>query len=190
MEKDEVKILLEVLKTAYPKTYKGMNAMERKETLALYYEHFKAYPSQAVRAALDSYIDENEFPPTIAGIKKRLRHIEGGTDYEATYQEYWKGICGSVKYADMCPLNKAYAGSQKALDELGVDERTVESVVRGQYMRRIPEIAERLRAEKEAEKRMGADGLKKFRELSSCDGNVKALEESDEEGDDDAEEKN
>lgn len=190
MEKEEVKVLLAMLKTAYPKTYKGMTVVERRETVAMYYDHFKRYPSTAVRAALDSYIDENEFPPTIAGIKRYLKHIEGATDYEAAYREYWGGICGSVKYEDMSPLNKAYAGSQKALDELGADERTVESVVKGQYMRRIPEIAERLRAEKEAEKRMGADGLKTFRELSSCDGNVRALEESDEEGDDDAEEKN
>ena len=155
MDKNETIKLLEVLRVAYPRHYKGMSREEASRTISLYYSRFKDYPVEIVVEALNAYIDENEYPPTIAGIKKYLTRFEGEQDYEAMFAELWKGICGNKKFSDLCLANQKYIGSQQALDDMGTDERTIMDVVKGQYMKRIPEITANMKFTAKVEQHLG-----------------------------------
>lgn len=163
MDKNDVRGLLEILRVAYPKAYSGLSREEAGALVNLYYRHFKDSPADVVATALDSYIEANEFPPTIAGLKRFLKQIHGGKDYEAMWAEAWSAICGGKRFEQLCPENRAYFHSQKAIDELGMSSDTIESVVRGQYMRRIAEITERRETVKAAEKTLGAERLRSLR---------------------------
>lgn len=157
MEKGETKKLLEVLRIAYPNAYKGIAPKEAQATLELYHSRFKDYPAQLVVEALNAYIDENEYPPTVAGIKKYILRFSGEKDYDALFNELWQGICGNLKFIELSPANQKYIGGQKALDDLGADERTVMEVVRGQYMRRIAEIVEGEKFDRQVKQRIGTE---------------------------------
>lgn len=160
MTREETKKLLEVLRIAYPRTYRNMTPQDAKGTLELYYTRFKDYPTPLVIEALNAYIDENEYPPTISGIKKYLTHFSGDTDYDTMFAELWSGICGNTKFADMCRANQRYIGSQQVLDDMGRDEHTLYDVVRGQYMKRIGEIVASEKFDRSVEQLVGGDGLK------------------------------
>lgn len=159
MTKNETIKLLEVLRVAYPNYYKNMSKDEASKTASLYHSRLKDYPVTVVVEALNSYIDENEYPPTIAGIKKYLTRLEGEHDYEIMWMELWSAICGNRKFEDLCPANQKYIGSQTILDTMGMDEHTLHDVVRGQYMRRIPEIVDSMKFAEKVELRIGTEGV-------------------------------
>lgn len=159
MTKNETKQLLTVLKTAYPLTYRNMSDEEMADTAALYYNRFKDFPVEAVVMALNEYVDNNEQPPTIAGIKKYLRYIDPDYDFEAMFKELWSAICGNRKFEDLCPANQKYIGSQQVLEMMGFDENTIMDVVKGQYMKRIPEVVDRLKYEVKTQKALGTEKI-------------------------------
>lgn len=164
MNKNETIRLLEVLRVAYPNYYKNMTKDEASRTASLYHSRFKDYPTAVVVEALNSYIDENEYPPTIAGIKKYLTRLEGEHDYELMWMELWSAICGNRKFEDLCPANQKYIGSQTILDTMGMDEHTLHDVVRGQYMRRIPEVVDSMKFTEKVELRIGTEGVELLKE--------------------------
>lgn len=159
MTREETAKLLEILRVAYPKHYKDMTKADASKTVNLYHSRLKDYPTALVIEALNAYIDENEYPPTIAGIKRYLTRFEGEHDYEAMFTELWKAICGNKKFTDLCEPNQKYIGSQQALDNMGTDERTIMEVVKGQYMKRIPEIVGDLQFTSRVEMRIGTEGV-------------------------------
>ena len=160
MTREETKQLLTILKTAYPLTYRNMSREDAASTVTLYYNCFKDIPSEAVVVALHEYVNNNEQPPTIAGIKKYLRHLDPDYDYEAMFKELWSAICGNRKFEDLCKANQKYIGSQQVLDMMGLDENTLMDVVKGQYMRRIPDLVERLKFEQKATEQIGEAKIK------------------------------
>ena len=56
MKKEEVKILMEILKTAYPSNYRQMSSKEMQATLTLYYGMFRNYHLEVIKTALMNYI--------------------------------------------------------------------------------------------------------------------------------------
>ena len=159
MKVEEVKVLLEILRTAYPNSYRNMSKSDAINTVKLYHNRFEGYPSDLVIQALNLYVDENEYPPTVAGIKKYITMIQGGNDYEKMFNELWLAICGSKRYEELCPQNKRYIQSQKALDDLGQSSNTVREVIHGQYMKRIADICDEQKAQEAVERQLGSTRL-------------------------------
>lgn len=155
MTREDTKKLLEVLRVAYPNHYRNMDTQTINSTIRLYHSRFKDYPTALVVEALNAYIDENEYPPTIAGIKKYLTRFGGEEDYDLMFAELWSAICGNRKFTDLCSANQKYIGSQQVLDDMGMDERTIYEVVKGQYMKRIAEIVQSARFDRKVEDRVG-----------------------------------
>lgn len=157
MEHKDTQKILDILRISYPNAYRNMSKSDAEKTVILYHFMFKDYPTQLVLEALYAYIGDNEYPPTIAGLKKYITRFVGEHDYEAMWNELWQGICGNVKFKDMCKPNQKYIGSQQVLDDMGSDERTVMDVVKGQYMKRIPEIVENEKFERQVTERVGIE---------------------------------
>lgn len=159
MTREEVKVMLTILKTAYPNAYKNMSKESALKTVELYHNRFEGYSSDLVVQALNLYVDENEYPPTVAGIKKYITLIKGGDDYEQMFNELWSAICGNKKFEDLCPQNQRYIQSQRALDDLGQSDSTIREVVHGQYLKRIGTICDEQRAQKIVENTLGSTRL-------------------------------
>lgn len=167
MTKNETRQLLTILKTAYPLTYRNMSDDEMADTAALYHNCFRDLPAEAVAMALNEYVNNNEQPPTIAGIKRYLKRLDPDEDYETMFKELWSAICGNRKFEDLCPANRKYIGSQQTLDMMGLDEHTLMDVVKGQYMKRIPEVVERMKFEKKATDQLGEEKVNTLKAILS-----------------------
>lgn len=77
MTETETGLMMGAIKKAYPNVSFGENDIEKRNSLALWYKHFKDIDAKTAQSALDEYIatDELGFPPKIGqlrGIIKRL----------------------------------------------------------------------------------------------------------------------
>ena len=179
MNRDDIRKMLTVIKAAYPSTFAKMDLDTARKMVELYSAMFRDEPSDVAMKAVEMYIKENEFCPTVAGIKKYIEMIKGESDYEQMFDELWKGICGNRKFEELCPENQRYIQSQKALHDLGQSENTIKSVVKGQYMKRIAEITEQMKVEADAVKTLGET---RMREIRSSDGYKRLTSETTEAG--------
>ena len=123
------------------------------------------FPAEAVALALDQYIDENDKPPTVAGIKKYLQKLDPDYDYEAMFEELWSAICGNKRFGDLCDINRKYIGSQQQIDALGQSEDTLYEVEKGLYMKRIASIVERTKFEDKATEALGSSGVRTLKDI-------------------------
>lgn len=165
MNREETKTLVRILFNAYPQYYKAVNQEQLKSQVALYERYFGGYPLPIVSTALDQYIVSNVYPPTVAGLMNIIKSLEQGTQdtgLESLFDEFWQSVCGNVRFEDLREPNKRYARSQKALDDLGQSKDTIQSVVKGQYMKRMPEILEQLNVVETARQQLGEAVLEKL----------------------------
>ena len=150
MNREQAIIVLKLLKTAYPRFYANMTKDEAENTVALWTDMFKGDNPELVLIAVKKLIGELEFPPTISDVKKSMYSI---TDNTASDIELWnrflKAISrsgyNSVEEFDKLPeLLQKFAGSPQQLKTYAMmDSDTVNSVVKGQFLKHIGILKER-----------------------------------------------
>lgn len=155
MTREETQRLLVVLGTAYPMYIKNMNSGDKTNLINLYTVMFGEYPVELMMAALNLYIRNNEYPPTIAGLQKQVDLLTHSEDAPA---ELWglmlKAISNSLYHASeefekLPQVCKDWLHSPSQLRELGlVDSSKVATVIRGQFFNSIGCFQDRERAEK------------------------------------------
>lgn len=152
---EETGIIMDILKTAYPRFYSGPDAPDKVQTLSLWAEMFArddvALVAAAVKALIES--DSKGFPPHIGAVKEKLRLISGGD--EMTEAEAWGIVAkalrnsayGSRKEFEKFPLViKRIVGSPQQLREwASMDSATVHSVVSSNFQRSYKAIAQQER---------------------------------------------
>ena len=163
MTKRETIKLLTVLSAAYPNFFKDMDKQQKMAQIELYKSRFKDTPAEIVIAALERYIDTNTYPPTIAGIKAIIADYQDGNKIDELWKEAWRAICGYCKFKDLSDANKTFFGSQSVIDDLGLNGNTIQSVVKGQYLKRIKEI---LRIEESRKQAIDVIGENNFNKLT------------------------
>lgn len=168
MTRNEVKGLLEMLRLAYPNTYKQMNSVEMSKQIDFYLGFFKDEPGDIMRIAVEHYIEHNKYSPTIAGLKEAAARLKAGSDVDELWKEAWNAICGNKKFEALSAANKRYFGSQAMIDNLGQSEDTVQSVIKGQYMKRISEILENEEIKDSAIKALGIDRILQIGGNNEC----------------------
>ena len=172
MEKHETKKLLDILKTAYPKTYQNITEKQARNTLGLYFDIFKEYETEIVVVALKNYIKENEYPPTIAGLQKQIDIIISDEDTDI---ELWNTLAAACsrgtrmtaeEFETLPESIREWAGDVGQIKELALmDSVTFNSVIRGQFLKTIPQIIER----QEAKRKLPAE-TRKLLEMLKLDG--------------------
>lgn len=85
MQREETKQLMSILQISYPSHYWNMSVEEKKQTLGLYFEMFGHYPIELVAAILKNYIGVNQYPPTIAGLRERVRMLLNKETHAESY---------------------------------------------------------------------------------------------------------
>ena len=139
---------MEILKTAYPSNYKQMTSKEMQATLTLYYGMFHNYPIKVLKTALMNYIKVNQYPPTVAGIQEQIDYLacKGNTEAEL-WNKLSEGIKGNVSFEKLPLECQVWVGSARDLKDLGqVDINTVNTVVRGEFLKSIKSIRQRQKA--------------------------------------------
>ena len=154
MTREETSQMLTLLKVAYPNFYGKMTAKDAYATLNLWSEMFADDDVNIVKFALHRLIETHTgFPPDIAEVKSHIRMLVQASTGEPTDEELWRmlrkaasnGLYGSSEeFERLPPVLKRYCGSPSALREMAMqDEKTLDTVVHGQFLRQISGIRER-----------------------------------------------
>lgn len=154
MNKEEIILMLSILKKAYPNFYKNITKQEAEDTINLYEEMFKDCDGKLVLYTVKELINTFEYPPTIATIKKKmyeLTHIEDESPSDL-WEILLKAIGRSGYYAvdefeKLPDIIKEFIKSPHQLHELSqIPSETLHSVIRGQFLRQIENLKERVKA--------------------------------------------
>lgn len=153
MNREEVLMVMTVLRGAYPQFYRGITAKEAEATVSLWEDMFRNDNLQIVLCAVKSVIegDDKGFPPTIGQVKAKMRLLVGSD--ELTEAEAWNlvskavknGLYGAVEEFEKLPLAvKRIVGSPSQLrDWAFMDSDTLQSVVASNFQRSYKVVATR-----------------------------------------------
>ena len=75
MNREQIIVILKLLKTAYPKFYMNMTKDDAENTINLWLDMFKSDNPQTVMVAVKELISNFKFPPTIADVKEQIAKI-------------------------------------------------------------------------------------------------------------------
>ncbi len=154
MNLQETSSLLLILRTAYPNFYRNMTKEEASATIKLWHTMFENDDFELVKFAVYKLIETHSgFPPDIAGVKEKLRELISAVTGEPTDEELWQilkkalsnGYYGAVEeFNKLPPVVQRYLGSPSGLRDLAlVDEKIINTVTHGQFMRQIGILRER-----------------------------------------------
>ena len=156
MTRDETKLILAVLRSAFPSFYRGMGGEELSAIVNLWTEMFRDEPMNLVAAAVKAMIAArtNTFPPNIGEVKEQIAKIK--SPHALSPNDAWgmvvaatrNSLYNSQKEFERLPPNvQRVVGSPKQLKEWAMmDAETVQSVIASNFQRSYT-----VRAEKERE---------------------------------------
>ena len=150
MSRDGIIAILGILRTAYPRFYANMTASEAEGTIALWGEMLGDIDIQTLTVAVKSLIAHFEYPPTISEVRKEVARITSSDNMTAidAWNEAHKMICNGLymtqaEFDKASPKVKRFFGSVRQLKELGMcDIDTVNTVVKGQFLKQYDVISE------------------------------------------------
>ena len=140
MERDKFKVLVKAMKAVYsdPKFIPDADAF------AVWYEFFKDDDYMVVQAAIQKYMANNDFPPTVAGIRKNMVSItevhNDLTEGEAWARVY-KAICNAnyrakEEFDNLPEVCQIAVGRPETLKEWAMlDSQEVGTVIQSNFLR-------------------------------------------------------
>ena len=171
MTRDEVVATLKILKIAYPGFYSKMSARDGIDAINVWCEMFDEDDVNAVKCALYKILEEHaDYPPTIADIKIKLKELRQAVSGEKTSEELWQilknavsnGYYGAKEEFEKLPDElKKFLGSPYALKELSqIDTSTLNTVTKGQFLKQISSIRDKVKFERETPPEITAAGIR------------------------------
>lgn len=145
MNREEVLMVMTVLRGAYPQFYRGITAKEAEATVSLWAEMFAEDDVAVVAAAVKALIatDDKGFPPHIGAVKAKVRQITQPSGM--TPQEAWNLVAKAIRNSayesreeyDKLPREvQRLVGSPNQLRDWALmDSDTVHSVVASNFQR-------------------------------------------------------
>lgn len=115
-QQDFVK-LASYIKTAYPNS----NFLPTQESINTYYEELKDLDTQTCMLAIREYIRNNDFPPTIAGIRKGC--MQQAKVFIMPWNEAWESVIKAVnkygQYGAIEAMNSLDEITRKCVKSIG-----------------------------------------------------------------------
>lgn len=145
MNREEVLMVMTVLRGAYPQFYRGITAKEAEATVSLWAEMFAEDDVAIVAAAVKALIatDDKGFPPHIGAVKAKVRQITQPSGM--TPQEAWNLVAKAIRnsayesreeYDNLPREVQRIVGSPNQLRDWALmDSETVHSVVASNFQR-------------------------------------------------------
>ncbi len=147
MKKNEILLMLSILKKAYPSYYKDITKQEAEDIVEFYQEMFKDDDSELVVIALKEVINTSEYPPTIATIKNKIYSL---THKEDDNSELWNKLKNAIgrssyyaeeEFNKLPDILKQYVKSPYRLQEMAsMDSDVINSVEKGIFMKQIENV--------------------------------------------------
>lgn len=180
MSREEAIKILSILKAGYPNFYKDMSKQDGLNTIALYQEMFADCDIRLVAVAVKELINSFKYPPTIADIKNKMYELCNKND-DKSPSELWdrllkairNGSYGYLEGFEKLPKEvKDFVREPRQLQELAqMDSNTINSVVKGQFLKQIEIIKQRKKEESlmllETKKVIGSDSNENIRLLET-----------------------
>lgn len=155
MDRENIIIILGILKTAYPSFYKEMSTEEAEKTIELWRDMFKNENFEIVIIAVKNLINTFKYPPTIADVKEQIYKLQNA-DVDDTMELFnllkkaiGNGIYGSVQeFEKLPPIVKKFVGSPSQLRNWATDIEFNDEVLRGQFYKQIENLKKREKEDK------------------------------------------
>lgn len=98
MEREEIRQILTVLRTAYPQSFTNYNKESATMLMDLWYQIFKNTPSSLVVTAVYNIIahDNREFAPNPGQVNNRIKDLITDTP-ESAAEKAWKQVKGAIR---------------------------------------------------------------------------------------------
>lgn len=127
MNRSETKVIINILFTAYPNTYKNYTEEQAKLLGSIWYATFKNIPVDLVKRALNEVIKKrrSEFAPPLGEVNARLKQYVSVLDAEAQ----WNNVMFIVRECQ----EQRHIACRKYLDDIA------QTIVNEYYIRRIQE---------------------------------------------------
>lgn len=157
MTREETSQALSVLKAAYPDFYRNLSPKEAYSMLEVWSAVFAEEPLELVRYALLELIKTHTgYPPRPGDVSEKIREITAAATGEPTDEQLWhiyrhaienSSYGAAEEFARLPPVLQRFAGSPSTLRDLArkQDEKTLDTVVKGQFMKQLPAMKERHR---------------------------------------------
>lgn len=156
MTYEDTKALLTLIATNYPNAYKDVQGQARKLLVDTWHELLADFDPILVRYAVRECIKTSKFAPAVSEILDVIKAVPEIAD---TDESDWliaskmirKGtVITEEEFMEAPPHVREWFGSRSAIKELALqDAGTLETVTRGQFMRKIGTIKDRLRKQGE-----------------------------------------
>lgn len=154
MTRKETISVLKILKVSYPAFYSKFSTSDMTAILDLWTEMFADDDIRVVKVALFKLLETHKgYPPDIAALKEKIREVVVAATGEPTDEELWQmlrraasnGYYGAREEFDKLPrVVQRYLGSPSTLRDLSqIDERTLDTVTHGQFLKQIISLRER-----------------------------------------------
>ena len=154
MTRAETASTLSILVAAYPQFYKNFSNQQMDNVIDLWAEMFADDDVYVVKLALKELIATHSgYPPDIAALKAKIKELVLAANNAPTDEELWQKLKSAIsdgyygyaeQYKKLPPVLQRYLGDAHTLRELAVsDEKTLNTVVHGQFLKQITSIRER-----------------------------------------------
>lgn len=144
MNRQEALAVFKVMKNAYPNVYRDFKENDINGFVDLWVMMFSEESVQLIIEAIKAVIENIEYPPTIAHIKKQIKVMTNSNSYD-TEEEAWFKVTkalansyyNSVKEFDkLDDISKRLIGSSSVLRSYGqMDTDKLHTVVKSNFMR-------------------------------------------------------
>lgn len=161
MTRQETIKVLSVLKAAYPAFYSKQSKSDLEITVNLWGKALENDSYEVVIVAVQELIFKHSgFPPDIAAVKRQINDMTLASIGAPTDEELWRLLSetaseygqysASKGFRMLPPILQRYLGVPETLFEIAMMDRdTVQSVVKGQFLKQIGSFRERERFENE-----------------------------------------
>lgn len=145
MAREHIIAIMQYFQTAFPGFYKDSNP---RDVLNVWCDIFESEDPAILKTAAKNYVSSRKFPPTIAEMKEQIDLIKNTkTDadlWALIYKAASNGTYNSdEEFRKLPPECQAFVGGPAALRDLAqIDPGTLNTVVKGQFLKRVQEIRE------------------------------------------------
>ena len=145
MNRDQTIAIMKYFQTAFPGFYKDANP---RDVLTIWCDAFKDEDPVIVQEAAKNYVKRRKFPPTIAELHEQIELIKNTNSFAELWTMIYKAASRSLysaeeEFSKLPPECQAFVGDPSALRDLAqTDTGTMNTVVKGQFLKRIEAIAE------------------------------------------------
>lgn len=153
MTKKEFLVIVKGLKAVYsdPKFLADSDAID------VWYGLLCDFPYQVLSTAVQKYMMQEQYPPTIAGLRKKVAEIQAPVQEDISELEAWSLVCKALsnsgynaesEFEKLPPLCQKAIGNPANLHEMALmDNDTVNSVEQSHFIRNYRAALDRKRAD-------------------------------------------